>query len=124
VAVSAALAADGPSRALGARDQVSADPDLTEALGLGRGALVASADLLRPTPDALAAWSAEGAVAVDLQSAAVLRVAEQARVPAAAVLLLTGPVGSPTTLDDDALAAAALEAARAGVAALGIPVSA
>lgn len=126
-AVTGALAGDGPSRALGATGTVRPSPELTMRLhdAVGAAAIVASADLARPDGAALDAWAQAGAVACDLQTAALLQIAVNAGLPAAAVLVVTGPVTDPSgaahDLDDDVLLAAATRAAHAAAAALGLP---
>jgi uridine phosphorylase len=124
VAVTGALAADGPSRTLGAGRTVLPDPALAEGLA-GPGVLaglVASADLPHPAPADVAAWVAAGALATDLQTAAVLQVALTHDVPAAAILVITGPVGElAPDLDEEAHLSAVKGAAHAAAHALGIP---
>jgi purine-nucleoside phosphorylase len=94
LAASAALACDGASRGLGAADRVPADPDLTAALveaGAARDAPVASTDLFYD-PDGEAAmerWRAAGAVAVEMEAAAVLQTASNEGARAGCVLLVT-----------------------------------
>jgi uridine phosphorylase len=94
VAASEALASDGASRGLGAGDRVPADPGLTAALaaaGAGGPAAVVSTDLFYD-PDGDAAmerWRAAGAVAVEMEAAAVLRTAGNEGVRAGCVLLVT-----------------------------------
>src|SRR5690349_2632630 len=73
VAVEAAIAGDGTSRALGAGERVAADAGLTAALAAAGGArvgLVASLDV--HDPRAAARWARAGAVAADLATAATL----------------------------------------------------
>jgi uridine phosphorylase len=126
ITVTGALAADGPSRALGAVGTVLPDATLTERLTAQTGAqaVVATADLPQPSDDDLATWAGAGARACDLQTATVLQVARANSVTAAAVLVVSGPVtGDAHTpvLDDDALLAAVTAAAHAAAAALGLP---
>src|SRR5262249_27596812 len=92
VAAHAALSFDGASPALGAAGPVHADDELTVALadgGAHRG-VVASADLFydRDGADNAAAWRAEGAIALDLEAAAVLRVSELRGVRAACLVAI------------------------------------
>ncbi len=127
VAVTRAIAADGPSRALGAGDTVSPDAGLTSALirAAGASTIVATADLARPDAGSLATWTGAGARLCDLQTATVLQVAHTARVPAAAILVVTGAVSDPAGVDaeiaDDALLTAVTRAAHAAATALGLP---
>lgn len=122
LAVTGALATDGPSRALGADGIVVPDAQLTEGLG-GRPARVASADLLEPDRADTERWTAAGAVAIDLQTATILRVAQRHGVRAAATLVVTGavPASCGPDLDDEALLAAVVTAAGGAMRALGIP---
>jgi uridine phosphorylase len=93
IAVDAALA-DGASRGLGARDSVAADPDLTASLvdAVGRPAVtVASTELFYDPREeaAMERWLAAGAVAVEMEAAAVLQTAVNEGVRAGCVLLVT-----------------------------------
>lgn len=124
VAVTGALPADGPSRTLGATGTVLPDPGLTAGL-TGPGVLaglIASADLPHPAPAAVDAWAAAGALATDLQTAAVLQVARVHGAAAAAILVITGPVGDlAPDLDEEAHLAAVKAAAHVAAHALGLP---
>jgi uridine phosphorylase len=126
-AVAHAIPGDGPSQALGAAAAVLPDPELGARLADAAGAttIVATADLARPAPEALAAWLASGARVCDLQTATVLQVARNAGVPAAALLVVTGaisdPAGAAADLDDELLLASVTRAAHAAAAALGLP---
>src|SRR5215217_6052047 len=84
VVVEEAIAADGASRALGAGPRVAADAGLTGALTAPRRGRVASADIHDPV--LAAEWTAAGALACDLTTAAVLAAAARAGAVAAAVL--------------------------------------
>jgi len=91
VVADAALCLDGTSRALGGGERVRADPALTAALaasapGAARG-LVASADVHEPAR--AAGWTAAGALAADLTTAAVLAACAHAGAPAGALLGIT-----------------------------------
>jgi uridine phosphorylase len=89
VVADAAIVADGASRALGAGDRAAADPRLTAALAgpaTVRG-LVASADIHDPV--LAAGWTAAGALACDLATAAVFAAAARHGAAAAAVLAVT-----------------------------------
>jgi uridine phosphorylase len=87
VVVEAAIAADGASRALGASGRVAADPALTAALEGDLRGVVASVDV--HDPRRAADWIAQGALAIDLATAAVLAAAARAGATAAAVLGVT-----------------------------------
>ena len=85
VAATAVLAHDGTSRALGAGERIEPDPALTAALDGDRSGLVASADVERLD-------DAAGALAFDLESAAVLAAAARAGIPAACLVAIEGAV--------------------------------
>lgn len=99
--VTAAVAADGASAALGAGGRVVPDEQLTESLleagrlrGGARPAVVASTDLFYDDrPDVVAAWRAEGATAVEMEAATVLRVAERRGAVAGCLLAVTDLLG-------------------------------
>ena len=88
-----AIAADGTSRALGAGDRVSPDPDLLAALiaaGDTRAATVVSTDLFYDgRPDQERRWLAEGAAAVEMESATLFALAGVRGIRAATLLLVT-----------------------------------
>src|SRR5690242_20244179 len=118
VAVEAAIARDGASRALGAGERVAADPSLTAALAAGgdaRRGLIASGDV--HDPDDAQAWARAGALAADLTTAATLAAAVRLGAAAAAVVAVTRAGGR--RLDDAGLEAAERELGRLGAAALG-----
>lgn len=129
-----AIASDGASRALGAGERVPADPGLVARLTVGAhdalepapargvaGGAVASTDLFYdPDSQRNSAWSAQGALAVEMEAAALFAVGARRQVAVAAVLavsdLLAG--GGRTRIDDDALLAAAEAMGAVAVAAL------
>jgi DeoD family purine-nucleoside phosphorylase len=98
---SEALAEDGTSRALGAGDRVAADARLTEALAAAAGThagaregIVATSDLFYDAREGmLERWRSAGALAVEMEAAAVLRVAERREVTAACLLAVSDMVG-------------------------------
>ena len=95
LAAEAVLPADGASRALGAAGPIAADPELTRGLVAAgaRPATVVTSDLFYD-PRGMD-WP--GAVAVEMEASAVLRVAELRGVRAACLLAVTdvpGPEGS------------------------------
>jgi uridine phosphorylase len=117
VVAGAALAADGTSRALGAGERVAADPGLTAALD-GAPALVATTDLFyERDPAREEAWRAAGAVAVEMEAAALLRLGEVLGVAVGCVLAVSNVVRGPG-LGVEELAEAGLRVGRAGAAAL------
>jgi len=120
IAVEAALCEDGASRALGCEGRAEPDPALLAAL-TGRRGVVVSADLFYdPDDDRAGRWSRAGAVAVEMEAAALFAVARRRGAAAACVLavsdLLAG--GGRERIGDDALAAAELELGAAALAAL------
>jgi uridine phosphorylase len=127
VLVDAALAEDGASRALGAAGPVAPDPVLHAALrAAARDAhvgLVVSSDLFYdPDPGRAARWTAAGAIAVEMEAATVLRVAERAGAAAACVLAVSDVLadGGRDRISPEALEAAEAKLGRAGAAALGV----
>jgi uridine phosphorylase len=83
IAATAVLAGDGASRALGAGDRLVPDAALTAALSSDREGELASVDLPNVTPGG-------GAMAFDLESAAVLAAAARAGIPAACLVAIEG----------------------------------
>ena len=118
VAVEAAIAGDGASRALGAGERVEPDRALTAALAAAGDAcrgLIASGDVHDPA--AAEEWARAGALAADLATAATLAAAVRLGVAAAAVVAVTRAGGR--RLDDAGLEAAERELGRLAAAALG-----
>ncbi|WP_372790295.1 purine-nucleoside phosphorylase [Paraconexibacter sp.] len=127
IVVGSVLATDGTSRALGAEGRIEAHPGLTRALSdhVGRDpALVASGDVFyERDPTRAAGWVADGAVAVEMEAAALLQVGRLRGVAVGCVLAvsdLLGP-GGRTRIDAEALATAAEHLGQAGAAGLGVP---
>jgi uridine phosphorylase len=95
VVVTEALAWDGTSRALGAGDRVGPDAELGDALGklVGPGVVagpVASTDLFYDGRDGEEqTWLAAGALAVEMESAALFALAARRGVSAGALLLVS-----------------------------------
>jgi DeoD family purine-nucleoside phosphorylase len=126
VVADAALAADGTSRALGAGERVAADRGLVDALreAAGDGArtgAVASTDLFYERDTArVAAWAGAGALAIEMEAAALLRVAELRGVRAGCVLLVSDVFerGERRRMEPDALVLAAERLGEIGAAAL------
>ncbi len=85
VAASVVVAYDGTSRALGAGERIEPDPALTAALDGDRSGLLASADVEHVD-------DAAGALAFDLESAAVLAAAARVGMPAACLVAIEGAV--------------------------------
>jgi uridine phosphorylase len=103
VAATAVLGHDGTSRALGAGERIEPDPALTAALDGDRSGLLASADVEHFD-------DAPGALAFDLESAAVLAAAARAGIPAACLVAIEGAV------EPDDIAARLGRAALAAIA--------
>ncbi len=145
------LAADGTSRVLGAGERIAADGELTAALTGAASAgksqtqttdsagsppkqgserrthpreTVVSTDLFyEPNSERERQWRAAGAVAVEMEAAALFAVGARAGIPVACVLAVSNVLGEDLTeqqeqIDDDALLAAAEAMGRAAVGAL------
>jgi len=120
VAVTGVVAADGASRALGAGGHTTGDDELTAALAphADRVGTIVSSDLYYdPRARERAEWAAAGALAVDLETAALLAVARRRGIRAAALVAVT--VRGDERLDADAIADAGLRLGRAALQALG-----
>jgi uridine phosphorylase len=119
VAVREVLAADGASRALGAPERLAGDDALTSSVAAraDRAGTVVSSDLFYdPRADERASWAAAGAVAVDLETAAVLAVARRRGIRAAAVLAVVAR--RDERLDAEAIADAGVRLGHAALEAL------
>jgi purine-nucleoside phosphorylase len=118
VVAEAAIAADGTSRALGAGARVIADTRLVTSLSragsVTRG-LVASADVHDPV--LARGWAAEGVLAADLATAAVLAAAAKRGAAAGAILGVTRAGGE--RIGEEALATLEAALGALGAAALG-----
>ena len=123
------LAADGTSRTLGAGERIAADRELTAALadaaeGRVRPPTIVSTDLFyEHSSKRERDWRAAGAVAVEMEAAALFAVGARAGVPVACVLTVSNVLGDDPTeqqeqIDDEALLAAAEAMGRAAVSAL------
>jgi uridine phosphorylase len=121
LAVSGVLADDGTSRALGAPERMALDAALTMHLtaAVGRPGVIASHDLLYVADPAVTAetWSAAGAVAADLETAALAAVAARHGIAFGAVVVIAAATDG-TRADDEPLATAGEAAGRAAAAAL------
>ena len=94
IVVTTALCADGTSRALGAGERVTPSGPLTQALlatGSARPAVVASTDLFyeRPRRGCEDGWIADGAAAVEMETATLFAPPGAGTCPAAAVLIVS-----------------------------------
>jgi DeoD family purine-nucleoside phosphorylase len=122
-----ALAADGTSRMLGAGERIAADRELTAALAGATAhgeATIVSTDLFyEPDRERERHWRAAGAVAVEMEAAALFAVGARAGVPVACVLTVSNVLGGDPEerqrhIDDDALLAAAEAMGRLALSAL------
>ena len=124
------IAADGTSVALGAKGVARADTGLADAL-LGAlearehphhaGRIVSTDLFYDPSPQRGEAWSASGAIAVEMEAATLFAVGAAAEVPVACLLVVTDTFdasGARTRIDDDALAGPVEAMGRAAAAAL------
>jgi DeoD family purine-nucleoside phosphorylase len=129
VVADAALAADGTSRALGAGERVAADGGLVAALRAASGdgartGVVVTSDLFYDRDRRrVAGWVDAGALAVEMEAATLLRVAELRGVRAACVLLVSDVFenGVRRRMEPDALVLAAERLGAVGAAALAEP---
>lgn len=127
LAAETAIAADGASAALGAGDRLAADPLLLERLAAAgaRPVTVATTDLFYdPREEASGAWTDAGAVAVEMEAAAIFAVAKRHGIPAACVLGVTdaaGPDGSARRATPEEIAEIGLRVGDLGYAALAEP---
>lgn len=122
LAVTAAIPGDGASAALGARDPLPADARLTERLAhaADHTGPIASADLFYdPDPARPEGWRAAGALAVEMEAAAIFAVAARRGVRAACLLAVSdAEAGAGARITSEALEAASLRAGREALAAL------
>lgn len=123
LAAETVLPGDGASAALGADGALASDPLLLAALvdAGARPAVVASSDLFYdPRAAERDTWLGRGVLAVDMESAAVLRVAERAGAQAGAVLAVaSAPAGDESLrAKPEALEEIALRLGEAGYAAV------
>jgi DeoD family purine-nucleoside phosphorylase len=122
----AALAADGTSRALGAGERVAADGALVAALraaagdGVRAGTIVTSDLFYEHGGGRVAGWERAGALAIEMEAAALLRVAELRGVRAACVLAVSDVFveGERHRIEPDALVRAAERLGALAAAAL------
>jgi purine-nucleoside phosphorylase len=127
IVAEAALPADGTSRALGAGDRVEADPGLTAELleaatrfgGARRGAVVTT-DLFYDARGEHAIPRVEQAIAIEMETATLLRLAALRGFAAGCVLIVSDLLAGPARerIDQHALTEAAERAGRIAAAAL------
>jgi uridine phosphorylase len=116
-----ALCEDGTSRALGAGERAAADPTLRAALARAAGdpVLVVSSDLFYdPDPERARRWAAAGAVAIEMEAAALFTVARLRGAAAGCVLLVSDELAGeePRRIGDEALTRGELALGEAGLA--------
>ena len=127
VAAREVLPADGASAALGAAGMLAADASLTGALveAGARPVTAVSTDLFYdPAAERAGDWLARGAAVVEMEAAAVLRVADLRGAAAACALAVTDVPAAevPARMEKDELDALAPALGRLGYAALSAPV--
>lgn len=122
VAATRVLAADGTSRALGAGEVLEPDPELLGELTAhadSAGAVVSTDLFYDPDPARPAAWRAAGAIAVEMEAAAILAVAARRGIRAACLFAVSdSEAGGGERIGDEALVTASVRLGRAGLAAL------
>jgi uridine phosphorylase len=123
ITVDEAIAGDGASRALDAGERVRPDPELTERLARAAGgprATIVSTDLFYDDRPGLSdEWLRAGALAVEMEAAAVLRLAELRGARAACVLAVSDLLaGERVRMDREELEAAGIRLGEAAMAAL------
>ena len=126
VVANASLVADGTARTLGAGPRVPADTGLCVALvrsGADHSGLIVTSDVFYDgDPSRAAAWRAEGALAVEMEAAALFRVGERRGVAVGCVLAVSDVLsadGGRQRIDEDELREAGERIGRAAAAALG-----
>lgn len=117
------LAEDGTSQALGGSGTLRPDPTLhaalAEAAGEAEQGLIVSSDLFYdPDPGRYERWVAAGALAVEMEFATLIAVAERRGVAAGCVLAVSDVVAAGTRIDIEGLEAAERELGKIAAAAL------
>jgi DeoD family purine-nucleoside phosphorylase len=120
VAVTEALACDGTSRALGAGERIAGDPGLTAALAGDHAGLVVTTDLFyEPDPSREPGWARAGALAVEMECAALFAVAARRGLAAGCLLAVSDVLaGGRRRIDDEALKEAEQRLGRTALGAL------
>jgi DeoD family purine-nucleoside phosphorylase len=118
-----ALAEDGTSRALGASGRVAADASLSSALAGDAAGLVVSTDLFYEVdPERSVRWREAGALAVEMEAAALFAVGARRGVAVGCVLAVSDVLEAHSArvrIDDEALRSASERLGRVGAGALG-----
>lgn len=128
-----AIAADGTSAALGSGALTRADSILADALSEQversgdrphhNGRIVSTDLFYEPNSERNASWSAEGALAVEMEASTLFSVGAAAGIPVACVLVVSDTFDGPDArvrIDDDALLGAAEAMGAAAAAALAV----
>jgi uridine phosphorylase len=116
VVVAEALCADGASRTLSGARRLAGSPSLTLE---GLAGTVVSTDVFYAPSDLLDEWLAAGALAVEMETAALFAVGARRGIEVASVLAVSDVlVPERRRLDDDGLRRAGERVGRAGAAAL------
>jgi DeoD family purine-nucleoside phosphorylase len=121
-----ALTGDGTSRALAGSERVAASGALLAALeaaadGVARTGLVVSTDLFYDPARREEQWAAEGAIAVEMETATLFALAAGGALQAGSVLIVTDRVlPDRVRIDADALRAAELRLGRVALRALAL----
>jgi uridine phosphorylase len=123
IAASDALCADGTSRALGAGDVASGDASLTAAIAAvaDTTARIATTDLFYdPDPSREEAWRAAGAVAVEMEAAALFTLGATRGIAVACLLTVSDTLGPDgrERIADEALVEASTRLGHAATTAL------
>jgi DeoD family purine-nucleoside phosphorylase len=123
LAVRDAIGADGASQALGAGERVEASPDLFAACvdpGGATPATIVTSDLFYdPRQELPDEWVDQGAVAVEMETAAVFAVAQRREVQAGALLAVTDLLaGGRKRMGQEEVEAAGVELGAAALRAL------
>jgi DeoD family purine-nucleoside phosphorylase len=121
VAAESVLPADGASAALGANGSLAPDPGLLERLVAAgaRPGMVVSSDLFYdPREGQVGEWVERGAVAVEMEAAAILLVAARRGVEAACVLGVSDLVGPRVRAEAEQIEAMGLRLGEIGYAAV------
>jgi len=125
VVATEAIAADGASRALGGDELLSPDAELTSALqraagpGATAGRVVSSDLFYDPNQRRALGWRASGAVAIEMEAATILRVAELRGARAACLLAVSDLLSDGRVrIGEDQLAEAGEALGRVALAAL------
>ena len=119
----AAIAADGTSRALGAGERVAAGQELVDALERVRAgvpATVVSSDLFYDARGLETKWAAAGARAIEMEAATLFVLAARHGLPAGALLIVSDRLAGrePARIEADALHTAEYRAGELAVSAL------